>query len=169
MARFTVGANFNFDLKNSGKKFMGGASNSQLSAEERHSMNSKKNSQLSQKKANGYVLPFPPTPSASKAGYTIFESTHQRREEPQRLPDDAPNILIILLDDVGFGLSDTVGGEVHTPAFSRVAKAGLCYNAFHTTSICSPTRAALLTDAIITVSIPGQSPNARWTGTATPA
>jgi arylsulfatase A-like enzyme len=108
-------------------------------------MNSKKNSQLSQKKANGYVLPFPPTPSASKAGYTIFGSTHQRREEPQRLPDDAPNILIVLLDDVGFGLSDTVGGEVQTPAFSRVAKAGLCYNAFHTTSICSPTRAALLT------------------------
>ncbi|WP_207913080.1 arylsulfatase [Novosphingobium sp. PhB57] len=65
--------------------------------------------------------------------------------EPARLSGDAPNILIVLLDDVGFGLSDTVGGEVHTPAFSRVAKAGIRYNCFHTTSICSPTRAALLT------------------------
>ena len=97
------------------------------------------------KKDDGSVLPFPPTPSASKAGYTLADSTHRRRVEPARLPKDAPNILIVLLDDVGFGLSDTVGGEVHTPAFSRVAKAGICYNTFHTTSICSPTRAALLT------------------------
>ncbi|MGH6998880.1 MAG: sulfatase-like hydrolase/transferase, partial [Phenylobacterium sp.] len=94
---------------------------------------------------DGSILPFPPTPSASTAGYTLAESTHQRRREPRRLPEDAPNILIVLLDDVGFGLADTVGGEVHTPAFSRVAKQGVCYNAFHTTSICSPTRAALLT------------------------
>ncbi|MBP6877244.1 MAG: arylsulfatase [Phenylobacterium sp.] len=94
---------------------------------------------------DGRVLPFPPTPSASKAGYTLAESTHQRRQEPRRLAADAPNVLIVLLDDVGFGLADTVGGEVHTPAFSRVAEAGICYNAFHTTSICSPTRAALLT------------------------
>lgn len=94
---------------------------------------------------DGSVLPFPRTPSASTAGFTLAESTHKRRQEPRRLPEDAPNILIVLLDDVGFGLSDTVGGEVHTPAFSRVAKNGVCYNAFHTTSICSPTRAALLT------------------------
>ncbi|MGH6911467.1 MAG: arylsulfatase, partial [Phenylobacterium sp.] len=94
---------------------------------------------------DGSVLPFPPTPSASTAGFTLAESTHKRREEPRRLPKDAPNILIVLLDDVGFGLSDTVGGEVHTPGFSRIVEAGLGYNAFHTTSICSPTRAALLT------------------------
>lgn len=94
---------------------------------------------------DGTVLPFPPTPSASKAGYSLSESTHQRRAVAKHLPDDAPNILIVLLDDVGFGLSDTVGGEVHTPSFSRIAKTGVCYNAFHTTSICSPTRAALLT------------------------
>ncbi|TCU54654.1 arylsulfatase [Novosphingobium sp. PhB57] len=91
------------------------------------------------------VLPFPSAPSASTAGYTLAESAHKRRVEPARLSGDAPNILIVLLDDVGFGLSDTVGGEVHTPAFSRVAKAGIRYNCFHTTSICSPTRAALLT------------------------
>ncbi len=93
----------------------------------------------------GSALPFPPTPSASTAGYTLADSTHQRRVEPRRLPEDAPNILVVLLDDVGFGLSDVVGGEVHTPAFARVAGNGICYNTFHTTSICSPTRAALLT------------------------
>ncbi len=65
--------------------------------------------------------------------------------EPQRLPTDAPNILIILIDDVGFGIADTFGGEVHTPTLSRLAQEGIRYNAFHTTSICSPTRAALLT------------------------
>src|SRR5437763_3321661 len=103
----------------------------------------RRNTVADKKDANGAVLPFPPTPSASKAGYTLAESTHKRREEPGRLPADAPNILIVLLDDVGFGLSDAVGGEVNTPTFSRVAKEGICYNAFHTTSICSPTRAAL--------------------------
>ena len=95
--------------------------------------------------ADGSVLPFPPTPSASTAGFTLAESTHQRREQARRLPPDAPNILIVLLDDVGFGLPDVVGGEVNTPAFRRVAQDGLSYNTFHTTSICSPTRAALLT------------------------
>lgn len=94
---------------------------------------------------DGTVLPFPEAKSASTAGYTLAESTHQRREVARRLPEDAPNILIVLLDDVGFGLSDTVGGEVRTPAFGRIAQSGVCYNAFHTTSICSPTRAALLT------------------------
>ncbi len=94
---------------------------------------------------DGSILPFPPAPSASTAGYTLKDSTHQRRQVPNRLPADAPNILIVLLDDVGFGLSEVVGGEVRTPAFKRVADAGICYNTFHTTSICSPTRAALLT------------------------
>lgn len=95
--------------------------------------------------ADESVLPFPPTTSASTAGFTLAESTHRRRQEVSHLPADAPNILIVLLDDVGFGLSDVVGGEVNTPAFRRVARDGLSYNTFHTTSICSPTRAALLT------------------------
>jgi len=69
-----------------------------------------------------------------------------RRHEPRRLPADAPNIIIIiLLDDVGFGLPDTFGRVVHSPTLSRLADRGISYNAFHTTSICSPTRAALLT------------------------
>jgi len=94
---------------------------------------------------DGSVLPFPPTPSASIAGPTLQESKHQRRVEPNRLPKDAPNILIILLDDVGFGLPETFGGVIQTPTLSRLANTGISYNAFHTTSICSPTRAALLT------------------------
>ncbi|WP_295384027.1 sulfatase-like hydrolase/transferase [uncultured Thiodictyon sp.] len=94
---------------------------------------------------DGSVLPFPPIPSASIAAPTLAESKMVRRAEPNHLPADAPNILIILLDDVGFGLADTYGGPIHTPTLSRIANAGISYNAFHTTAICSPTRAALLT------------------------
>ena len=71
--------------------------------------------------ADGSVLPFPPVPSASVAGATLAESKHQRRAEADHLPKDAPNILIILLDDVGFGLADTYGGPIHTPTLSRIA------------------------------------------------
>ncbi len=95
--------------------------------------------------ADGSVLPFPRAPSASVAGQTLQGSKHGRRVEPTRLAAGAPNILIILLDDVGFGLPDTYGGPIHTPTLSRVANAGISYNRFHTTSICSPTRASLLT------------------------
>jgi arylsulfatase len=94
---------------------------------------------------DGSVLPFPPTPSASKAGPTLQESTHKRRVEPTRLPKDAPNVLIVLIDDVGFGTPDTFGGFAHTPTLSKLRDEGVSYNRFHTTSICSPTRAALLT------------------------
>jgi arylsulfatase A-like enzyme len=95
--------------------------------------------------ADGSVLPFPQAPSASVAGHTLQESKHQRRVQPDHLAKDAPNVLIVLLDDVGFGLPDTFGGPVHTPTLSRLANDGISYNRFHTTSICSPTRAALLT------------------------
>ena len=94
---------------------------------------------------DGSVLPFPSTPSASKAGPTLQESVHKRRVEPDRLPKDAPNILIVLIDDVGYGVADTFGGPVHTPTLTRLANEGISYNRFHTTSICSPTRASLLT------------------------
>jgi Sulfatase len=93
---------------------------------------------------SGSGLPFPPVPTASTAGPTLQESKHVRRAEPDHLPPDAPNILIVLLDDVGFGLADTLGGEVHTPTLTRLANEGVAFNQFHTTSICSPTRAALL-------------------------
>jgi arylsulfatase len=94
---------------------------------------------------DGSVLPFPTTPSASVAAPRLQDSKHHRRVEPSHLPKDAPNILIILLDDVGFGLPDTYGGPIHTPTLSRIANQGVSYDAFHTTAICSPTRAALLT------------------------
>ncbi|MCS6946229.1 MAG: arylsulfatase, partial [Steroidobacteraceae bacterium] len=60
-------------------------------------------------------------------------------------PANAPNVLLILTDDVGFGTSSTFGGPVPTPTFSALARSGLRYNRFHTTALCSPTRAALLT------------------------
>jgi arylsulfatase len=60
-------------------------------------------------------------------------------------PDGAPNILIVLLDDVGFGHASTFGGPVNMPALQKLADEGLRYNHFHTTALCSPTRAALLT------------------------
>ena len=91
------------------------------------------------------TLPFPPTPSASDAKPTLQESSHQRRQQASHLPDDAPNILVIMLDDAGFAQSDTVGGAIHTPTLSRVADSGVRYNAFHTAAISSATRAALLT------------------------
>jgi arylsulfatase len=94
---------------------------------------------------DGSVLPFSPTPSASSAEPRLQDSKHVRRVEKDPLPSDAPNILIVLLDDVGFGLADTYGGPIHTPTLSRIAGQGISYNTFHTTAICSPTRAALLT------------------------
>ncbi len=94
---------------------------------------------------DGTVLPFSPAPSASVAEPRLQDSKHERRVEQNHLPKDAPNILIVLLDDVGFGLADTYGGPIHTPTLSRIAGQGVSYNAFHTTAICSPTRAALLT------------------------
>lgn len=91
------------------------------------------------------MLPFPPVPMAGEAKPRLQDSTMKWPNEPQRLPKDAPNILVVLIDDVGFGVADTFGGEVHTPTLTKLAEQGLRYNTFHTTSICSPTRAALLT------------------------
>ena len=91
------------------------------------------------------VLPFPPTPSASIAGRTVQESVYARRERPRRLPEDAPNILIVLIDDAGPGLPSTFGGEVRTDTLTRIHREGVGYNRFHTTAMCSPTRASLLT------------------------
>jgi arylsulfatase len=65
--------------------------------------------------------------------------------EPLRPPEGAPNVLVVLLDDVGFGASSAFGGPVHTPTAERLAKTGLKYNRFHTTALCSPTRQAMLT------------------------
>ena len=65
--------------------------------------------------------------------------------EQLRPPAGAPNVLVVLIDDVGFGASSTFGGPCQTPTFDRLAKGGLRYTRFHTTALCSPTRQALLT------------------------
>ena len=91
------------------------------------------------------ILPFPPVPSSSQAGVTIESSTYKKRVEPKRLPEGAPNILVILMDDVGPGTPSTYGGEINTPNLDRIANTGISYSRFHSTAMCSPTRAALLT------------------------
>ncbi|MBL9126592.1 MAG: sulfatase-like hydrolase/transferase [Verrucomicrobiales bacterium] len=90
-------------------------------------------------------LPFPPVPSASTAGLTIQDSVHKKRVTPARLAPGSPNILILLMDDVGPGTPSTYGGEIHTPTLDRISKLGVSFNRFHSTAMCSPTRASLLT------------------------
>ena len=91
------------------------------------------------------VLPFAPKPSGSTAGRTMQESIYSPLPPVNHLPKDAPNILIVLIDDVGPAQTDTYGDEIHTPTLSKIAQEGISYNRFHTTAMCSPTRAALLT------------------------
>ena len=61
-----------------------------------------------------------------------------------KAPEGAPNVLIVLIDDMGFGMSSAFGGPIHMPTVERLANDGLRYNQFHTTALCSPTRTALL-------------------------
>jgi arylsulfatase len=73
------------------------------------------------------------------------ESVYSPAPVRKHLPADAPNILIILIDDAGPGLPSTFGGEVTTKTMDKIAAGGITYNRFHTTAMCSPTRASLLT------------------------
>ena len=91
------------------------------------------------------VLPFSPKPSGSTANRTMQESVYSPRAATRRLPANAPNIIIVLIDDVGPALPTTFGGEINTPTLDRIHKGGVSFNRFHTTAMCSPTRAALLT------------------------
>lgn len=68
---------------------------------------------------DGSILPFPPKPSGSKAGTTMQESTYSPLPEPKRLPDDAPNILVVLIDDAGPALPECLGGDIHTPSMQK--------------------------------------------------
>jgi arylsulfatase len=90
-----------------------------------------------------------PIPDRKVMGLTTFEATDPDTKfpaiTPLRPPSDAPNVLVILLDDVGFGASSAFGGPCQTPTAERLASEGLKYLRFHTTALCSPTRAALLT------------------------
>ena len=90
------------------------------------------------------VLPKPPAPFAGKVEPSTAQSTPSWPQEI-KAPTGAPNIVVILLDDVGFGSTSTFGGPVNTPTLTKLAQGGLSYNNFHVNAICSPTRAALLT------------------------
>jgi arylsulfatase len=92
------------------------------------------------------VLPMPDRPHEGLITYDAKDpATSFPPIEPLRPPAGAPNVLVILLDDVGFGASSAFGGPCSTPVAERLAANGLKYNRFHTTALCSPTRQALLT------------------------
>jgi hypothetical protein len=93
---------------------------------------------------DGRYLPAPPQPFQGETGLNALQS---KPAWPARVvpPKGAPNILLIMTDDVGFGAPSTFGGVIPTPAFDRVAANGLRYTNFHSTSLCSPTRTALIT------------------------
>ena len=94
--------------------------------------------------ADRTVLPIP-----EPAVATIAEVDARKVVPPPRMevkaPDGAPNVVIVLIDDMGFGATNTFGGPVRTPTLDALANEGLRFNRFHTTALCSPTRMALLT------------------------
>jgi arylsulfatase len=91
------------------------------------------------------ALPFEDFRYPGTVGRTLDESDPPQFPQPASPPKGAPNIVFILIDDAGYGQFGTFGGQVPTPALDRVAADGLRYTRFHTTALCSPTRAALLT------------------------
>src|SRR6202166_1159024 len=92
------------------------------------------------------VLPIPDRP---RTGLITYDAKDPDTKYPPitqlRPPKGAPNVLIVLLDDVGFGASSAFGGPCNTPNAERLAAGGLKLNRFHTTALCSPTRQAMLT------------------------
>ena len=99
-----------------------------------------------QDKIQREILPIPDIPHV---GLTTYDAKDPDMTYPPivplRPPSGAPNVLIVLIDDAGFGASSAFGGPCHTPTAERLAASGLRYNRFHTTALCSPTRQALLT------------------------
>src|SRR3954452_5516973 len=92
------------------------------------------------------VLPIPHTPHVGLTTYDAKDpDTSYPPITPMRPPTGAPNVLVVLLDDAGFGSSSAFGGPCRTPVFERLAGQGLKFNRFHTPALCSPTRQALLT------------------------
>ncbi len=89
-----------------------------------------------------------PVPDRPRPGLTTYDAkdpdTSYPPIEPLLPPEGAPNVLIVLLDDVGFGASSAFGGPCATPTAERLASGGLTFNRFHTTALCAPTRAAML-------------------------
>jgi len=122
-----------------------------------------------------------PIPDIPPAGLTTYDAKDPDTSYPPILPmlppEGAPNVLVVLIDDVGFGASSAFGGPCETPSFERLAAGGLRYSRFHTTALCSPTRSALLTGrnhhsvgmgniAELATSAPGN--NSMWPNTAAP-
>jgi arylsulfatase A-like enzyme len=91
------------------------------------------------------VLPRPDFHFPGNVGRTYRDSDPAQFPQPVQAPKGAPNIVLILIDDAGFGQFSTFGGGVPSPTMDKLAAEGLRYNRFHTTALCSPTRAALLT------------------------
>jgi hypothetical protein len=93
---------------------------------------------------DGKYLPNPPAPFG---GTINLGATDSKPYWPPTVvpPKGAPNVLLIMTDDQGYGISSTFGGVIPTPALDEVAKTGLRYTEFHSTALCSPTRAALIT------------------------
>src|SRR5262245_54363121 len=92
------------------------------------------------------VLPMPTPQYAGTVTYDASDADTSFPPIPRpTAPDSAPNVPAVLLDDVGFGASSAFGGPVRMPTAERLADNGLKLNRFHTTAMCSPTRAALLT------------------------
>jgi arylsulfatase A-like enzyme len=89
------------------------------------------------------VLPIQPPPHAP-----VTEMDARNVEKPAtfeiKAPEGAPNVVVVMIDDIGFGATSTFGGAIETPTFDRLADNGLKFNRFHTTALCSPTRASLL-------------------------
>lgn len=100
----------------------------------------------SQDKIQRSILPIPDRPHTGLVTYDARDpATHFPPIRELRPPQGAPNVLVVLLDDVGFGASSAFGGPCHTPNIEKLAASGLKYTRFHTTALCSPTRQALLT------------------------
>jgi arylsulfatase len=92
----------------------------------------------------GGALPPPEPVFRGKIGRT-YKQSQPDKIPVTRAPEGAPNVLVVLIDDAGFGQWSTFGGQIPTPSLDRLASMGLRYTRFHTTALCSPTRAALLT------------------------
>ncbi|AZI35218.1 arylsulfatase [Caenibius tardaugens] len=90
------------------------------------------------------ILPTADAPFTGKIGL-IYKDSVPAFSDPVKAPQGAPNVLLVMTDDVGFGAASTFGGPIPTPNLDRLAAHGIKYNRFHTTAVCSATRAALLT------------------------
>ena len=90
-----------------------------------------------------------PIPDIQHPGLITYDAKDPDTKFPPirdvRPPKGAPNVLVILIDDVGYGATSVFGGPCQTPNFEKLAQGGLRYTRFHTTALCSPTRQALLT------------------------